>query len=161
MNAVTWHGRRDVRVRIGPRSEDRGADGRDRAHHVNGDLRLGSPTGGQAEYLPRSAGAVRAGEGARGTADERFLYLGLATDGVAGVEYADVPDGGTVALFGLGPVGQMCARIARHRGARVIAVDLVAERLAMAERHGIETVDSSRTSPTRSASRTWRRTSCR
>jgi threonine dehydrogenase-like Zn-dependent dehydrogenase len=38
----------------------------------------------------------------------------------------------------------MSARIARHRGARVIAVDLVAERLAMAERHGVEKVDEGR-----------------
>ena len=56
------------------------------------------------------------------------------------VEYADIPDGGSVVVFGLGPIGQMSARIARHRGYRVIGVDLVPERLAMAERHGIETV---------------------
>jgi threonine dehydrogenase-like Zn-dependent dehydrogenase len=36
----------------------------------------------------------------------------------------------------------MCCRIARHRGAgRVIGVDLVPERLALAQRHGAETVD--------------------
>lgn len=58
------------------------------------------------------------------------------------VEYADVPDGGTVAVFGLGPVGQFCSRIARHKGHRVIAVELVPERLELARRHGIETVDA-------------------
>jgi threonine dehydrogenase-like Zn-dependent dehydrogenase len=47
-----------------------------------------------------------------------------------------------VAVFGLGPIGQMSARIARHRGARVIGVDLVPERLEMARRHGIDVIDS-------------------
>jgi threonine dehydrogenase-like Zn-dependent dehydrogenase len=58
------------------------------------------------------------------------------------VEYADIPEGGSVAVFGLGPIGQMCSRIARHRGARVIAVDLVPERLQLARRYEIETVDA-------------------
>jgi threonine dehydrogenase-like Zn-dependent dehydrogenase len=58
------------------------------------------------------------------------------------VVYADVPPGGTVAVWGLGPIGQMCARIALHRGAaRVLGVDAVPERLAMARRHGVETID--------------------
>ena len=33
------------------------------------------------------------------------------------VEYAAIPEGGSVAVYGLGPIGQMCARIALHRGA--------------------------------------------
>ena len=45
-------------------------------------------------------------------------------------------------MTGLGPIGQMTARIARHLGAgRVIATDNVPERLAMAARHGIETIN--------------------
>jgi threonine dehydrogenase-like Zn-dependent dehydrogenase len=45
-------------------------------------------------------------------------------------------------VVGLGPIGQMSARIARHRGAgRVIGLDLVPERLAMAQRHGIDVID--------------------
>ena len=36
------------------------------------------------------------------------------------------PEGGTLAVFGLGPVGQFAARIGQHLGtARVIGVDLV------------------------------------
>jgi threonine dehydrogenase-like Zn-dependent dehydrogenase len=76
--------------------------------------------------------------------DERFLYLSdvLPTAWQA-VDYASVPAGGSVAVYGLGPIGQMCTRIARHRGAeRVIGVDIVAERLEMASRHGAETVDA-------------------
>jgi threonine dehydrogenase-like Zn-dependent dehydrogenase len=51
--------------------------------------------------------------------------------------------GGTLAVYGLGPIGQMCCRIALHRGAgRVIAVDLVDERLERARRAGAEVVDA-------------------
>jgi threonine dehydrogenase-like Zn-dependent dehydrogenase len=60
------------------------------------------------------------------------------------VVYADVEPGSTVVVFGLGPIGQMASRIALHRGAgRVIGVDMVAERLQMAARHGVEPLDSS------------------
>jgi threonine dehydrogenase-like Zn-dependent dehydrogenase len=103
----------------------------------------GQVPGGQAELLrvPQAQfGPIKVPEG---PPDERFLYLSdvLPTAWQA-VEYAAVPDGGSVAVFGLGPIGQMCCRIARHRGARlVIGVDLVPERLEMARRHGAETID--------------------
>jgi threonine dehydrogenase-like Zn-dependent dehydrogenase len=59
------------------------------------------------------------------------------------VAYADVEPGSTVVVYGLGPVGQMAARIALHHGAgRVIGIDVVAERLQMAARHGVEPLDS-------------------
>ena len=104
----------------------------------------GQVPGGQAEYLrvPQAQfGPIKVPEG---PADERFLYLSdvLPTAWQA-VEYARIPEGGSVAVFGLGPIGQMAARIARYRGSRVIAVDSVPERNAMARRHGIEVVDSS------------------
>ena len=58
------------------------------------------------------------------------------------VAYADPEPGGTVAVYGLGPIGQMAARIALHKGAsRVIGLDPVAERRAMAARHGVEALD--------------------
>jgi threonine dehydrogenase-like Zn-dependent dehydrogenase len=101
----------------------------------------GQVPGAQAEYLrvPQAHfGPIKVPEG---PPDERFVYLSdvLPTAWQA-VEYADIPDGGSVAVFGLGPIGQMTSRIARHRGRRVIGIDLVSERLAMAERHGIETL---------------------
>jgi threonine dehydrogenase-like Zn-dependent dehydrogenase len=105
----------------------------------------GAVPGGQAEYLrvPRAHfGPIKVPEG---PPDERFLYLSdvLPTSWQA-VAYADIPEGGTVGIWGLGPIGQMCARIATHLGAgRVIGVDNVAERLAMASRHGVQTVDYS------------------
>src|SRR5690606_14148457 len=95
----------------------------------------GSIAGGQAEYLrvPRAdVGPVVVPDD--GSPDERYLYLSdvLPTAWQA-VEYASVPTGGSVVVLGLGPIGQMAARIARHRGASVvIGVDSVPERLEMA-----------------------------
>jgi threonine dehydrogenase-like Zn-dependent dehydrogenase len=106
----------------------------------------GEVPGGQAEYLrvPQAQfGPIKLPE--NGAPDERYLFLSdvLPTAWQA-VEYAAIPKGGSVAVFGLGPIGQMCARIARHLGAEtVIAVDSVPERLEMARRHGIEAIDSS------------------
>src|SRR3954466_5080146 len=99
--------------------------------------------GGQAEYLrvPQAHyGPIKVPEG---PPDDRFVYLSdvLPTAWQA-VEYAEVPEAGSVAVFGLGPIGEMCTRVAQHRGAeQVIAVDLVPERLARASAHGVETVD--------------------
>ena len=88
--------------------------------------------GGQAEYLrvPQAHfGPIKVPDA---HTDERFLYLSdILPTAWQAVAYADVPRGGTLAVLGLGPVGQFCARIGRHLGAeRVIGVDLVPERLA-------------------------------
>jgi threonine dehydrogenase-like Zn-dependent dehydrogenase len=103
----------------------------------------GQVPGGQAEYLrvPQAQfGPIKVPEG---PADDRFVYLSdvLPTAWQA-VEYANVPDGGTVLVLGLGPIGEMSTRIAQHRGAgRVIGVDLVPERLQRSARHGVETLN--------------------
>ncbi|SFB63964.1 Threonine dehydrogenase [Amycolatopsis marina] len=103
----------------------------------------GQVPGGQAEYLrvPQAQyGPVKVPEG---PPDERFLYLSdVVPTAWQAVEYAAIPEGGSVVVFGLGPIGQMCCRVARHRGAgTVIGVDLVAERLILAERYGVVTLD--------------------
>ncbi|MGA8994002.1 MAG: zinc-dependent alcohol dehydrogenase [Nocardioidaceae bacterium] len=103
----------------------------------------GSVPGGQAEYLrvPQAHfGPVKVPDG---PPDERFLFLSdLLPTAWQAVVFADVPPGGTLAVLGLGPVGQFAARIGRHLGAaRVIGVDTVPERLEMARRHGVETLD--------------------
>jgi len=106
----------------------------------------GEVPGGQAEYLrvPQAHfGPIKVP--GNGAPDERYLFLSdvLPTAWQA-VEYAAIPKGGSVAVYGLGPIGQMCARIARHRGAEtVIGVDSVPERLEMARRNGVEAIDSS------------------
>jgi threonine dehydrogenase-like Zn-dependent dehydrogenase len=106
----------------------------------------GEVPGGQAEFLrvPQAHYMpIKVPEEGEGMPDERFVYLSdvLPTSWQA-VEYAGIPEGGSVAVFGLGPIGQMSSRIARHRGARVIAVDFVPERIEMARRHGIEVLDT-------------------
>jgi threonine dehydrogenase-like Zn-dependent dehydrogenase len=103
----------------------------------------GQVPGGQAEFLrvPQAHyGPIKVPDG---PPDDRFVYLSdvLPTAWQA-VEYADVPAGETVLVLGLGPIGEMCTRIAQHRGAgRVLAIDLVPERLERARAHGVEVLD--------------------
>jgi threonine dehydrogenase-like Zn-dependent dehydrogenase len=61
---------------------------------------------------------------------------------LAGLEYAGVPDGGSVLILGLGPIGDMASRIAQQKWIdTIIAVDLVDERLARAIARGIQVID--------------------
>jgi threonine dehydrogenase-like Zn-dependent dehydrogenase len=104
----------------------------------------GAVPGGQAEYLrvPQAQfGPIKVPEG---PPDDRFVYLSdILPTAWQAVEYADVPKGGSLAVFGLGPIGQFCTRIAKLHGAeRVFGVDLVPERLQAARRHGIEVIDA-------------------
>jgi threonine dehydrogenase-like Zn-dependent dehydrogenase len=103
----------------------------------------GAVPGGQAELLrvPQAHfGPIKVPAGA---ADERYLYLSdILPTAWQAVAYADVPPGGTLAVLGLGPVGQLAARIALHQGVeRVIGVDRVPERMALARMQGVEVVD--------------------
>ncbi|MFP5251948.1 MAG: zinc-dependent alcohol dehydrogenase [Actinomycetes bacterium] len=102
----------------------------------------GSVPGGQAERLRVPLADFNATKVGHELPDDRYLFLSdILPTAWQGVQYADVPEGGTLAVLGLGPVGQFAARIGRHLGHRVIGVDPVPERRAMAERHGIETID--------------------
>ena len=104
----------------------------------------GQVPGGQAEYLrvPQAQyGPIKVPEG---PSDDRFLYLSdvLPTAWQA-VQYADVPAKKTVLVLGLGPIGEMCTRVAQHLGAEtVIGVDLVRRAArARANAHGVIAVD--------------------
>ncbi len=103
----------------------------------------GSVPGGQAEYLrvPQAHfGPIPVPEG---VPDERFLYLSdILPTAWQGVEYAEVPEGGSLAVFGLGPVGLLAVAIGVHRGLRVIGVDNVPERMARAEAYGATVITS-------------------
>ena len=102
----------------------------------------GSVPGGQAELLRVPQAQYGPIAVPAGPPDERFLYLSdILPTAWQAVEYAEVRDGDTLAVFGLGPVGQLATRVARQRGVRVIGVDLVPERLETARAHGVETVD--------------------
>ncbi|MFI8183847.1 glutathione-dependent formaldehyde dehydrogenase [Actinacidiphila glaucinigra] len=100
----------------------------------------GSVPGAQAEYLrvPQAQfGPIKVPDG---PPDDRYVYLSdvLPTAWQA-VKYADVPQGGSVAVLGLGPIGDMCCRVARHLGAgKVIGIDHVPERLTRARHDGAQ-----------------------
>jgi threonine dehydrogenase-like Zn-dependent dehydrogenase len=105
----------------------------------------GQVPGGQAEYVrvPQAQyGPIVLPETGP---DDRWLYLSdILPTAWQGVAYTDLEQGDTVAVIGLGPVGQLVTRCAWQQGAgRVIGVDLEAPRLAMAREHGVEVVDAS------------------
>ncbi len=103
----------------------------------------GQVPGGQAELLRVPQAHFGPIKVPQGPPDERFVFLSdvLPTAWQA-VAYAAIPDGGTAAVFGLGPIGQMSCRIALHQGAsQVFGIDLVEERLEMARRHGVQAID--------------------
>jgi threonine dehydrogenase-like Zn-dependent dehydrogenase len=103
----------------------------------------GQVPGGQAEFLRVPFGNTLPIKVPEGPPDERFLFLSdvLPTAWQA-VEYAAVPDGGSVVVLGLGPIGDMAARVATYRGAQnVIGVDLVPERLERARQRGVTVLD--------------------
>ena len=102
----------------------------------------GQVPGGQAQFLRVPFGNFLPIKVPEGPPDDRYLFLSdvLPTAWQA-VQYAGVPDGGTLLVLGLGPIGDMAARIAIHQGRRVIGVDRVPERLARARGRGVETLD--------------------
>jgi threonine dehydrogenase-like Zn-dependent dehydrogenase len=102
----------------------------------------GQVPGGQAELLRVPFGNFLPIKVPHGPSDDRFVFLSdVLPTAWQGVAYAEVPDGGTLVVLGLGPIGDMAARIARHQGRRVIGVDLVPERLQRVNGLGIEVLD--------------------
>ncbi|EWC62322.1 Threonine dehydrogenase [Actinokineospora spheciospongiae] len=103
----------------------------------------GAVPGGQAELLRVPFADKLPIKVPEGPPDERFVLLSdvLPTAWQA-VQYAAVPKGGSLAVIGLGPIGDMCTRIARLNGVEnVIGIDLVDERLARVTARGVRTLD--------------------
>jgi len=103
----------------------------------------GSVPGGQAEYLRVPQAQFTHIVVPEGPPDDRFVYLSdvLPTAWQA-VEFASVPDGGSLVVLGLGPIGDMACRIAQQKSIeQIIAVDLVPERLERARKRGIDVID--------------------
>ncbi len=102
----------------------------------------GSVPGGQAEFLrvPHAGyGLIPVGGD---LPDHRYLFLSdILPTAWQAVQYAGTRADESLAVVGLGPVGQLCARIGVHLGARVFGIDPVPERRAMAARHGVEVFD--------------------
>src|SRR3954468_15852994 len=102
----------------------------------------GQVPGGQAELLRVPFADFLPVKVPEGPPDERFLSLSdVLPTAWQGVEYAAVPDGGTLLVLGAGPIGEMCTRVGQYRGHRVLAVDLVPDRLERARSHGVEVLD--------------------
>jgi threonine dehydrogenase-like Zn-dependent dehydrogenase len=104
---------------------------------------LGGFPGGQAEYLRvpfADVGPIKVPEG---LGDEQVLFLSdIFPTGYMGAEFCDIKGGETIAVFGCGPVAQFSIRSAFMLGAgRVVAIDTVPERLAMAAAAGAITID--------------------
>jgi threonine dehydrogenase-like Zn-dependent dehydrogenase len=97
----------------------------------------------QAEYarIPyANVGAVKLPDSV--SDEDAILLSDIWPTAAFGVDIAHVEPGKTVAIFGCGPVGQFCIANALKRGAgRVIAIDTVESRLAMARSQGAETID--------------------
>lgn len=104
---------------------------------------LGGYAGGQAEYVRVPYGDVGPIKVPEGLSDEQALFLSdIFPTGYMAAEFCNIQPGDTVAVWGCGPVGQMAIRSAFILGAeRVIAIDTVPERLAMAQAAGAETID--------------------
>ena len=103
----------------------------------------GQVPGAQAEYLRVPEAQFTHILVPEGPSDDRFIYLSdvLPTAWQA-VEYAGVPDGGSLLVLGLGPIGDMACRIAQQRWIdKIIAVDLVDARLERALAQGIQVID--------------------
>jgi threonine dehydrogenase-like Zn-dependent dehydrogenase len=102
----------------------------------------GQVPGGQAEYLRVPQAQFTHTKLPQGPPDDRFAYLSdILPTAWQAVEYASVPEGGTLVVLGLGPIGDFACRIAKHKGYRVIGVDLVPERLERVRARGVVVVD--------------------
>lgn len=121
------------------------------------EVALGYPTGGIygythafGGYAGSSAELVRVPYAAsncfvvpEGVTDDQAVFVSdAAPTGWMGADFADIRPGDTVAVWGCGGVGLMAQNAARIMGAgRVIGIDLLPERLALAREIGSETVD--------------------
>lgn len=104
---------------------------------------LGGYAGGQAQYarVPfADVGPLKIPEGLR---DEQVVFLtDIFPTGYMGAENCNIRPGDTIAVWGCGPVAQFAIRSCFMLGAgRVIAIDCVPERLAMAREAGAETLN--------------------
>ncbi|HWE27434.1 MAG TPA: zinc-dependent alcohol dehydrogenase [Polyangia bacterium] len=97
---------------------------------------LGGFPGGQAEYLRVPYADVGPLKIESDLPDEKVLFLSdIFPTGYMAAENCDIEKGDTVAVWGCGPVGQFAIQSAWMLGAgRVIAIDRVPERLAMARK---------------------------
>ena len=104
---------------------------------------LGGIPGGQAEYIRVPYADVGPIKVPDSLTDEQVLFLSdIFPTGYMAADFCNIQPGDTIAIWGCGPVGQMAIRSAFLLGAeRVIAIDTVPERLALAAAAGALTLD--------------------
>lgn len=108
----------------------------------------GGYAGGQAEYVRVPFADIGPYKVPDHITDDQALFLSdIFPTGYQAAENGRIQNGDVVAVWGCGPVGQFCIQSAWMFGAeRVIAIDQVPERLAMAAKQGrAETIDFSQT----------------
>jgi threonine dehydrogenase-like Zn-dependent dehydrogenase len=107
---------------------------------------LGGFAGGQAEYLRVPFADVGPFKVPNGIEDEKVLFLSdIFPTAFMAAENCNIEQGDTVAIWGGGPVGQLAVRCAQMLGAgRVIMIEEVPERIAMAQSSGAEIIDFSK-----------------
>ena len=103
----------------------------------------GGYAGGQAEFVRVPYADVGPMKVPDGLSDHQVLFLtDIFPTGWQAAVNCDIRPTDTVAIWGCGPVAQFCIRSCFILGAKkVIAIDRVAERLAMARSAGAETID--------------------
>jgi threonine dehydrogenase-like Zn-dependent dehydrogenase len=101
--------------------------------------------GGQAEAVAvpaADASVLRIPEGI--SQEQAVLLTDILPTGFLGAQRADISPGDTVVVIGLGPVGVFALQCAQLYGpARILAVDMVPDRLARAAELGAEPIDAS------------------
>jgi len=104
---------------------------------------LGGFAGGQAEYLRVPYADVGPIKVPSHLTDEQVLFLSdIFPTGYMAADFCDIQPGDTIAVWGCGPVGQMAIKSAFMLGAeRVIAIDTVPERKAIAAQSGAIVLD--------------------
>jgi threonine dehydrogenase-like Zn-dependent dehydrogenase len=104
---------------------------------------LGGYAGGQAEYARVPFADVGPIKIESNLTDEQVLFLSdILPTGYMAAENCNIQPGDIIAVWGCGPVGQFAIRSAYLLGAeRVIALDHIPERLAMARQGNAETLD--------------------
>jgi alcohol dehydrogenase len=119
--------------------------------HAMGGWRFGNAIDGcQAEYVKVPAAMANLAQIPDDLSDEQVLMCpDIMSTGFGGAENGGIRIGDTVAIFAQGPIGLCATAGARLRGAsRIIAVDTVPERLAMARQLGADhTIDYRKTEP--------------
>ena len=109
----------------------------------------GGYAGGQAEFVRIPFADVTHLKVPSHLEDEKVLFLtDIFPTGYQAAVNADIAQGGTVAVWGCGPVGLFAIKSALLLGAeRVFAIDDVPERLALANASGAQVIDRSKVKP--------------